>query len=199
MDTNSMLTVNKDAWSDGQIRSKLWMCETLETLKAKTINPLTVWIYGSWYGLAAQMLLMRNRLKIKEIHLFDIDPEVHPIAMRMLDHWRIHGPKIQTHTMDCLTLTGRENIFFQSPPDIVINTSCEHFETNDWVVPIPPGTSIVAQSTDMPHLTHIQCVYSLSDFTRTLGNRLEIDWSGQLDFSYPGFNFNRYMIVGHRR
>ena len=62
-----------DAFTHGQIRSKLWLCRELEKLNCS--SNLT-WIYGGWYGLVAFLLLSREKFNVKRIHSYDVDPSM---------------------------------------------------------------------------------------------------------------------------
>lgn len=192
---NNNEVLNMDAFSDGQMRSKLWLCHELEKI-LDSEKSHTIWIYGAWYGTLALLLLAREKVNIKKIHLFDIDPEAIKIARKVLDTWLINGPTVKIHQTDCMTLDpshlGEE---LESSPDIIINTSCEHFESEQWLHLIPRGTTLVLQSTDMLHPTHIQCSKSIDEFKSRVALS-EIHFSGTMSFNYPNFEFRRFMLIG---
>ena len=56
--------INKDAFSNGQVDSKLWLCRELENLQ--WTSKLTH-IYGGWYGITAFLLLSREKFKVDRI------------------------------------------------------------------------------------------------------------------------------------
>ena len=68
---SQILSVNKDAFSSGQVGSKIWLCEELEKLFD---NIDSVWIYGGWYGITAFLLRSRGQLDIGTIRSYDVDP-----------------------------------------------------------------------------------------------------------------------------
>lgn len=187
--------INMDAWSDGQMRSKLWLCDLIEKDFANSGSPLEIWIFGSWYGLLAQFLLIRGKLPLKQIRLFDIDSEAVRVSHKMLDTW-IHGKKIEIlhHQMDC---TKIPTALWEQKPDLVINTSSEHFKNDSWFN-FPKGIHFYAQSTNMDHPTHISRSSSLEDFKYQLGLASKITHAEKMEFRYPGFEFDRYMISGIR-
>lgn len=187
--------LNMDAFSDGQMRSKLWLCHELEKIM-KPEKSHTIWIYGSWYGSLAFLLLSRERANIKKIHLFDIDSEAVRISRKVLDTWLINGPVVEVHQKDCMALeVSKLGPDLGGLPDIIINTSCEHFESEQWLRLIPAGTQMVLQSTDMVHPTHIQCPQNLEQFVRQAALS-EVQFSGTCSFSYPNFEFRRFMLIG---
>ena len=74
----------KDAFSSGQVGSKLWLCKQLE--QTGWTSNLT-YIYGGWYGITAFLLLSRNNFKVDQIQSFDIDPSCEPIADMINENW----------------------------------------------------------------------------------------------------------------
>ncbi len=185
--------VNLDAWSDGQMRSKLWLCNLLEKDFCNQTKPIEIWIMGSWYGLLAQFLLVRERLDIKRIRLFDIDPNVVRVSEKMLSPWIIENKiEIIHHQMDC---TQIPTSLWNSRPDVVINTSCEHFQNESWFS-FPKGIQFYIQSTNMDHPTHINRALNLEDFKNRLGGVTKVNHALTLEFRYPNFQFDRFMIAG---
>jgi hypothetical protein len=75
---------NKDAFSSGQIGSKIWLCEKLEKLNWS--SDLT-YIYGGWYGITAFLLLSRGKFNVSKIRSLDIDPSCEPIADMINENW----------------------------------------------------------------------------------------------------------------
>ena len=58
MDISDMpdhIYINSEAFSSGQISSKLWLCEQLENIPFD--KPQIIWIYGGWYGILSFLLL----------------------------------------------------------------------------------------------------------------------------------------------
>ena len=187
--------INMDAWSDGQMRSKIWLCDLMEKDFGQSSKPVEIWIFGSWYGLLAQFLLLRGKLPIKKIQLFDIDQEALNISHKMLNMWLIDGKiEIVHNQIDC---TQIPQSMWQTKPDIVINTSTEHFESEAWLN-FPKGIHFYAQSTNMDHPTHINKPKNLQDFKNRLGDISKITFSEQIEFRYPNFEFDRYMVAGIR-
>lgn len=190
------LQIDMNSFSDGQTQSKLWLCEQLES-HFPFQKPVTLWIYGSWYGLLAHYLLIRQRIPIQKICLFDIDVEALAVSKKILDSWLIRGPQIEFFNLDCNKMDLRTDLRNETAPDIVINTSCEHFENHRWIQNLPAGTLIVAQSTDMPHPTHINAVKDLKEMKTSLGLK-ETLFENRLYFLYPNLSFFRYMLIGFK-
>ena len=190
--------LNMDAWSDGQVGSKLWLCQNVEkVLNEKNVGPATIWIYGSWYGTLAYMLLSRERLNIKKICCFDIDPEANKIAAKVLNHWICQGVEIEIIEQDCLAITPDSSMYQTAKPDLIINTSCEHMNSYQWWEQFPQGTLFALQSTDMTHPTHINCATSLEHFQSQI-TPSQFAVAAEKKFSYPGFKFSRFMLIGEK-
>lgn len=78
--------INKDSFSNGQIDSKLWLCEQLENLFSKIDE---IWIYGGWYGLTAFLLRSRGNIDIQKIYSYDVDPLCETTADLINENWVI--------------------------------------------------------------------------------------------------------------
>ncbi len=191
-----MKSMNMDAWSDGQIGSKLWLCRAVENFLAdKQEFGLTIWIYGSWYGSLAFLLLSRERLNIKKICCFDLDRKANRIAEKILDHWKFQNVEIRIYEQDCLDISPSSRHYIDAKPDIIINTSCEHMINYNWWHHIPPGLAFALQTTDMPHPTHINLEESLPQLQEKLGGHPLFQAEEKI-FSYPNLRFKRFMVIG---
>lgn len=179
------MIVNKDAFSNGQVDSKLWLCRELENLGWE--STLTR-IYGGWYGVLAFLLLSREKFKVKKIESFDLDPTCEPVADIVNNNWVIKEWQFKAYTANC-------NLPLAGSPDLIINTSTEHFDSKDWFEFIPKGTRVILQGNNMPHDDHVVHSSSLEDFINfyPLSN---INYKGSLDFQYPSWGFTRYMVIG---
>jgi hypothetical protein len=179
------MNVDKDAFSSGQIGSKIWLCEELERT-GWTSN--FTYIYGGWYGITAFLLLSRGKFKVAKIRSLDVDPSCQPVADMINEYWVWQDWKFKALTQDC-------NLYDGQFSDLIINTSTEHFESTEWFDRIPKGTKIVIQGNNMPHDDHVVYSETLDDFVN--GYPLtDIVYKGSKDFVYPDWQFTRYMIIG---
>jgi len=177
---------NANAFSHGQITSKLWLCQELEQL-AWTSNYTQV--YGGWHGLVSFLLLSREKFQVNRIESFDMDPSCEAIANLINENWLKQG-KFNAYTEDC-------NIPMLGIPDLVINTSTEHFSSLAWFDKIPKGTRVALQGNNMAHDDHVVHSNSLTDFANQF-KLADVAYSGSRDFKYPTWSFTRYMIIGTR-
>jgi hypothetical protein len=77
----------------------------------------------------------------------------------------------------------------------VINTSTEHFSSNQWWTNLPEGTRVVLQGNNMNHDDHVSSVSNLDEFCYQY-QLSELVYKGEKDFVYPGWKFTRYMLIG---
>lgn len=179
------MNVDKDAFSSGQIGSKIWLCEELE--RTGWISNLT-YVYGGWYGVTAFLLLSRGKFDVGQIQSFDIDPHCQPVADMINENWVWQDWKFKAFTLDC-------NGHVRGGPDLIINTSTEHFDKMDWFYNIPKGTRVVFQGNNMPHHDHVIHSSTLEEFISEYPLS-SISYKGSKEFVYPNWSFTRYMIIG---
>ena len=193
------LRLNRDMYSSGQVESKLWLCRKVENLlKGQTI---TVWVLGGWNGLLPFLLLSREQLNIKEICSFDQDPACKRIADTINENWIWKQSIFQAETIDCnlmkyknFSTTARAASNTGTEPDLIINTSVEHFQSDKWWTNIPHGKTVALQSCDMKHKEHTGCIHSEKEFKERFPST-EVYYSGALKFDYRTWSFTRYMLI----
>lgn len=184
---NQTYNVDKDAFSSGQVGSKIWLCTELEKL-FESID--SVWIYGGWYGVSAFLLLSRNNIKIGKIRSFDVDPACQQVADMFNENWVFDSWKFKAITHDC-----NEPILSEGQPDLIINTSTEHFTSTAWWTNIPKGTVVALQGNNMPHDDHHVHSNSLDEFVNQFSVS-EVLYQGTKEFVYPSWSFTRFMLIG---
>lgn len=175
-----------DAFTHGQIRSKLWLCRELEKLNCS--SNLT-WIYGGWYGLVAFLLLSRDKFNVKRIHSYDVDPSCKDIAEMINDNWICQSEVFRAHTLDC-------NLLVPTDSDLIINTATEHFPSMTWWNNIPSGKRVVLQGNNMVHAgEEVTISTSLDDFKQRFPLST-YEYTGEIEFNYDTWGFTRYMVIG---
>jgi len=186
-----------DAYSIGQITSKLWLIEHLPD------DLGVVFICAGWYGTLASFMFDRARDKFTKIRSFDIDPSCYSVADNINRTWVIDGWQFKASTLDIHDIayptthtTYRANGTSQTlveEPDTIINTSCEHIKDFDiWYDNIPKGKIVVLQSNDFFDVAeHINCVSSLTEFTEQTPLTTVL-YQGEL----PLEKYTRYMRIG---
>jgi hypothetical protein len=179
------MNVNKDAFSSGQVGSKIWLCEELE--RTGWTSDLT-YIYGGWHGVLGFLLLSRGKFQVNKIRSLDIDPTCEPVADMLNENWVWQDWKFKAFTQDCNTYEGQYG-------DLIINTSTEHFDTMEWFDRIKPGTRVILQGNNMPHDDHVVHTNSIDEFVKHY-SLTSVVYSGEKHFQYPTWEFFRYMVIG---
>lgn len=188
-----------DAFSIGQIKSKLWLLDYLPD------NLGTVFICAGWYGTLASLMFERHERKFDKIRSFDIDQSCASIADTINKPWVIDGWRFKASTLDILTMeyptthtTYRSNgtsLELHEMPDTIINTSCEHirdFET--WYGNLPNDVLLVMQSNNYYAIDdHVNCSSSLIDFSSSTPMN-QVLYKGELKLD----KYTRYMKIGYK-
>ena len=192
------VSIPADVFVDAQIASKLWLCRELENaLKRGSFTgqgALVLHVYAGWCGILPFLIFSRENIEVRRIELTDIDPEAVAISLQINERWRSAGKYVAY----CRDVNDRipQKVAFGETPDILINTSCEHFHRNDWWQYIQGGTLMVLQGTDMESWDHVTRFESLSTFRRSFTPWEKILFEGQLDFCYANLSFSRFMVIG---
>ena len=181
------MNVDKDAFSSGQISSKIWLCEELE--KLNWTSNLT-YIYGGWHGVLGFLLLSRGKFTVNKIRSLDVDSECEAVADMINENWVWQDWKFKAFTQDCNNYEGQYG-------DLIINTSTEHFTSTEWFDRIPNGTRVVLQGNNMPHDDHHITTNSVEEFIKAYP-LTEYAFKGSKEFIYPNWKFTRYMIIGKK-
>ena len=192
----------KDAISDGQLNSKLWLLDRI-----KGIDLGTVFICAGWYGILATMMFEDENIYVDKIRSFDIDDSCWKVAEDFNRPWTKDNWKFKALTQDILGINytehswtfwskknNRESYPITDIPNTIINTSCEHIENfTDWVNLIPAGKLVALQSNNYFEIEdHVNCVNSLDEFKQQapLSN---IIYEGELELE----KYTRYMLIGY--
>ena len=192
----SAIKLSHDAFSDSQLASKLWLCREIEKIfhNQKALN---IWILGGWFGGLAFLLFCRERLDIKSICSFDLNP-IHTKQAKIVNENWLKENKFKAETMDCNKLNYTPFSFNDwAEPDLIINTSVEHFYSKKWFFNIPEGKKVVLQSNDLKIKEHVSCTYSEDEFKKSFPLQ-KIDYSGSLKFDYIAHSFSRFMLIGKK-
>lgn len=192
------MRINSDAFSHGQIKSKLWLLKQFHNIFSSDTTAIKQFIlhwYGSWVGVGPFLFLTQYSDYINEINLYDIEASDLDSSLKILNFWYCEGLNIKTHIADVNTT----HLDPSKKNQIVINTSCEHIVESKWIENIPKSTRIVLQSTDMPHVEHINCPKNLDDFINKYDKHIDIQNYDTLNFNYPNMSFSRYMLSGVKK
>lgn len=196
-----------DAFSDGQILSKLWLIEELQRIEEDDLelNLGTVFILGSWYGVLPA-LMFDKRSRVKRIRGFDIDPACAEIAESLnkhpyvIDEWKFKATTADMYELDyeraqytTLRSDGTEATLTDKP-DTIINCACEHLtDFPRWWDRIPKGKLVALQSNNFQIPDHPNWKPSLAEFKRDVPLSTTL-YEGALHLDL----YERYMVIGYK-
>jgi hypothetical protein len=183
------ISMDPTAFMSGQIHSKLWLCRELEQVAVEKFDrPVRIWLLAGWYGMVNFLLQTREKLPIEHCTSFDIDPGAEALATSYNEAFQ-WTESFQAITQDINTLSWDDR------PDIVVNTSTEHIDSNEWFHRIPSGVMCAFQSNDMIHDDHSSLCGSEDDLVARFPLS-ETLYRGTLGFKYPDFSFRRFLHIG---
>ena len=193
---------DKDCFSRGQLRSKLWLVSELKKLN---VDLGTIFLCAGWYGTLAVMLF-ENNFKIKKIRSFDLDSTTVNIADTFNKLWVMQDWKYKSVKDDILNInysgynysTVRSNgtiCELYDVPDTVINTSCEHIENfKEWYNKIPSGKLIILQGNNYFEIPeHVNCSKDIEEFSNK-SPMATVLYEGALELP----KYTRFMKIGFR-
>lgn len=184
------LKIDSDAFSAGQVESKIWAAEELEKISAHTKN-LKITILGGWYGLLHFILKSRSWQMIEWCRSYDLDASACSVANIINATWEIDDWKFRAMPKDA------NNIVYSDGTNCIINTSTEHFDNQEWFKRIPKDTLCVLQGNDLKISDHINRPQDLEHFKKMYPLTV-IMFEGQKYFNFETDPYTRYMIIGHK-
>lgn len=195
-----------DAFSQGQLDSKMWL---IREVKRLGLNLGNVWTLCGWVGTMAYLMFTNgDGIGVSDVRSFDVDPNCADIA-EMLNRDFLHsGWRFKAFTMDVndlnydgfsWTFWSKVNNRMSYPivdvPDTIINTSCDHMgESSTWWDNIPVGRLVILQNNNFLDVDeHDNTVGSLAEFADMypMGQML---FSGELDCKL----YKRFMLIGRK-
>lgn len=176
-----------DAFSKGQVKSKLWAASILSQI-GDQINFKKIDLLCGWYGLMARIIFDKFQDKEITIESIDIDENCKPIAdcLNYDEHVKelFHCKTGDIHNFEDY---GNESL--------VINTSCEHLKDfNLWYDKVPEGQLLLLQSNNFfKGEGHFNCVKDLKEFKKSVPMKT-IYFEGELNLDM----YDRFMIIGKK-
>ena len=186
-----LLKIDADAFSAGQIESKIWAAEQLElVVKELNTGPLRMYVLGGWYSLLHFILSVRKNIDIEYCRSVDLDPIASYNANKINNAWEIKDWKFRAYPFDANNVN-----YAQEKINCVINTSTEHFDNNSWFENIDKGTLVLLQGNDLVIDDHVSRPDSLEQFVN-LYPVTTLEFSGTMNFQFKNMSYNRHMIIG---
>lgn len=203
-----------DAFSRGQLQSKIWLTDIVNELDIDLGKMIHV--CAGWYGVLPA--LMFERLDIDgKIYSFDIDPSTDNPADTLNKEYIIENMTFKSFIFDvrkftydkqsvpishykysdALQFEKSNDLFEIDKPSCIINTSCEHIEDFDtWFESIPSGMLVIMQNNNFVEHddeTVVNTISSEKEWKNKL-NLSEVLYSGTLELE----KYQRYMIIGRK-
>ncbi len=196
------ITWDEDCFSQGQIKSKMWLLEKLKKLK---LDLGTVFLCAGWYGTLATMLF-ESKIKVDKIRSFDIDESCVEVAEIFNKPWFVDEWKFKSITDDIMNINYDKHVWqfwsnknnrmsrpITDVPDTIINTSCEHIhDFESWYDKIPNGKLIILQGNDYFELNeHVNCSADQDSFSEK-APMTDVLYLGTIDCD----KYKRFMKIG---
>lgn len=118
---------------------------------------------------------------------YDINPSVCSVANVINNTWEMKEWSFKSLPMDA------NLVDFSDGTNTVINTSTEHFSSNQWYENIPEGFLCLFQGNDLDIEDHVQRPQDLAHFKSMFPLKTML-FEGELKFP----EYTRYMIIGHK-
>lgn len=197
----------QDAFSRGQVQSKIWLATELAKIK-KEFD--TIFLLAGWYGQLLNYLNIAG-ITFDKARVIDIDPAACQVSDKIFNIDKIEGFKVKSVELDLTdsswlfrtgcayevkNYTSGTTFNEKTMPDLVINTSAEHFH-EDWFYkfkyrPLPSKPLFVVQSNNLFEVEeHINCVHSI-DHMKIKFPMSEILYEGEIQLT----GYKRFMLIG---
>ncbi len=179
-----------------QTACKKWLIEELFNCVGSEIG--VVHVLAGWYGVLSAFLLNDSRFKIDQIVSIDRDETCRNVA-GALNATHVKSGRFRFEVGDIYDLNYCPDIESNAqpftPPDLIINTSCEHLDRFEkWLDNIPEGMLLALQSNNYWAIPeHVNSVETIEDFMDQVGMN-ELMFSGQLDLE----KYSRFMLIGRK-
>ena len=193
--TNSNKFDTHESFYHGLIKSKLWLCEELETsIYRECLSKPSLHILGCWDNLLAFMLLIRKPTFYNTVHGYDINPEAISNANKVCDMWKYESPKVYNHVQDV-----NDYDYSLHTNSVFINCSIDQMDSNKWYSSVPKGSLVCIQTTNMVDPGFPWYIKQTTESLDELINKFnftKLIYSGQKHIQFQKDGYKRFMIIG---
>jgi hypothetical protein len=196
------ITFDKDCFSRGQLRSKLWLVDEIKKLD---LDLGTVFLCAGWYG-TLSVMMFESGIKIDKIRSFDIDPLTVDVAETFNKPWVMQDWKFKATVEDILDIDYEKHCYsvlrsdktaceLNDSPDTIVNTSCEHLiDFDGWYNKIPVGKLVIIQANNYHEVEeHVNTYNTLKDFSKS-APMTTVLYKGVLELP----KYTRFMKIGYK-
>lgn len=197
----------QDAFSRGQVQSKIWLVSELAKIKN---NFDMIYVLAGWFGQITNYLDSTN-IEYSKLRIIDFDSDACQISDKVFNVKNIEGYKVKAveHDLTDSNWVARTGCSYnlknynndkvtieKTSPDLIINSSAEHFH-EDWYHKFmyrqqSTDPLFVIQSNnlfDIPE--HINAVHSIEEM-KIKFPMSRIDYEGELQLT----GYKRFMLIG---
>ena len=205
----------QDAFSRGQVNSKIWAMEELAKVQKEFDM---IYVLGGWYGQIR--LFLDNAVNYNKMRIFDVDSNACQVSDKIFNSKQIENYCVKSveiklpmqsssdeeKNMSWITRTGctynvksyssGNEIFEKTQPSLIMNTSAEHMPST-WYQkfanrPMESDPLFVIQSNNLFEVEeHVNCVHSIDHMMKKFPmDRLE--YAGEQEL----FGYKRFMLIG---
>ena len=193
--TNSNKFDTHESFYHGLIKSKLWLCEELETsIYRECLSKPSLHILGCWDNLLAFMLLTRKPELYNNVHGYDINPEAIANANKVCDMWKYESPKVYNYVQDVNNYD-----YSLHANGIFINCSIDQMDNNNWYNSVPNDSLVCVQTTNMKDPGFPWFIKQTTNSLDELVDKFKLNnllYSGVKNIPYATNGYKRYMIIG---
>jgi hypothetical protein len=204
---HSLLSI-QDAFSRGQVQSKIWLAQELAKLNLEFDM---VYVLAGWFGQVVDYLEYAG-VKYDRARIIDVDPTACEISDKIFNASRLDNYKVKAIEWDItddswLSRSGcsypvknyhhADTIHIEKTiPDLIINTSAEHV-SEQWYSkfmnrPLESDPLFVIQSNNLFDVEeHVNCVHSI-DHMKKKFPMTRILYSGGIQLK----GYKRFMLIG---
>lgn len=192
----------QDAFSRGQVLSKIWLAEELSIIQN---NFKMIHIHAGWFGQLRMYLDIAN-ITYDKMRIFDIDPIAREISDKIFNNALIKNYKVKSANLNVtnptwLHSTGceydvSETITEKTIPDLIVNTSAEHFNSSwyhKFVLRKQSSDPLyVIQSNNLFSVDeHVNCVHNIDEMLKKFPMS-RLYYSGEKEL----YGYKRFMLIG---
>lgn len=163
---------------------KLYLCRCLKRLGLDQFD--NVYALGSWYGSIAQYMLNKN-IVFNQLFLIDIDPN-HTNYVKN----NAVSDSIIPVTQDC------NKTVFEPGNTLIINTSTNDIQGEDWFDHIPPGSIVALQGRDQQWDNQENLYQTIESFDSAFPLTETYCLSEIPLVCWEGTEYNRFTKVGRK-
>ena len=194
-----------DAFSSGQLQSKLWLIREAERVfQGQSFH--TAFVLAGWVGLLPALWLEQKTCPIQQFRSFDWDSKSTEVAEEINRPWVKKDWTFKATTLDIKDLhfplseyqTLRKDgsiCLMHEKADVIINTSCEHItQFQNWLETLPENVPLILQSNNFSGGEgHVNCCRDLAHFEEQCSFK-RVLYKGTLALDH----YDRFMIIGTR-